>query len=113
VPQITIIKAGFLIDPASGTSSRNQFIRVEAGTITAVASSVQIPSDATVVDLSAYSVLPGIFDAHTHLCLTSDRRRDGNNFANAIYRESAAYRALEDTDLRHAIEAGLVEGLGS
>lgn len=133
---ITIVKAGFLIDPATGTSSRNQIIRIELGKITAVGLAVQIPSNASVVDLSAYSVLPGLFDAHTHLCLTTDRQHDGDNFANAIYRESTAYRALEgaanardmlyagfttvrdvgnagnyaDTDLRRAVEAGLVEG---
>src|SRR5215469_4265647 len=50
--QTTIIKAGLLIDPATGTSSRNEVIRVEAGKITAVGSAVQISSDATVVDLS-------------------------------------------------------------
>lgn len=46
---------------------RNAVILVQDGRITAVGASVQIPSGATVIDLSGATVLPGFIDAHVHL----------------------------------------------
>ena len=65
--QITAIKAGNLVDPENGTTSANQIILVEGKKIKAVGSSLQIPAAATVIDLSGFTVLPGLFDAHSHL----------------------------------------------
>ena len=69
-PQMTAIKAGRLIDPATGTSAANQVIVVQAGKITAVGADVPIPQGAEVIDLSKLTVLPGLVDAHNHLALT-------------------------------------------
>ena len=65
-----LVKAGHLVDPATGTSAANQLILVEDGKIKAVGASVDAPPGAAVVDLSDRWVLPGLLDAHTHLCLT-------------------------------------------
>ena len=68
--QPVVIRAGRLVDPATGTASTGQQILVEDGVIRAVGASVSPPAGAQVVDLSDRAVLPGLMDAHTHLCLT-------------------------------------------
>jgi imidazolonepropionase-like amidohydrolase len=69
---VTAIKAGRLIDVAAGRVRENQVVLVQGGRITAVgaAGSTPIPADATVLDLSNKTVLPGLIDTHTHV--TSD-----------------------------------------
>src|SRR5438093_9822226 len=66
----TVIRAGRLIDPATGTAAANQTIVVENGRITAVGANVPTPAGAEIVDISRLSVLPGLVDAHNHLALT-------------------------------------------
>src|SRR5215213_6197886 len=71
--QVTAIRAGKLVDPETGTVAANQVILVEGQTIKAVGPDLKIPSGATVINLSDRTVLPGLFDAHTHLCMTTRR----------------------------------------
>jgi imidazolonepropionase-like amidohydrolase len=66
-PPITAIRAGTLIDGTGGAPVRNAVILVQGGRITAVGPSVAVPSGAAVIDLSAFTVLPGFIDAHVHL----------------------------------------------
>ncbi len=47
--------------------------------IKAVGSKLEIPAGATVIDLSNSTVLPGLFDAHTHVGLTVIKKRDNGN----------------------------------
>lgn len=68
----TVIKAGRLVDVAAGRVLADQVVLVQGGTIAAVgpAGSVVVPAGAQVVDLSAWTILPGLIDTHTHV--TSD-----------------------------------------
>ncbi|HEY2457308.1 MAG TPA: amidohydrolase family protein [Candidatus Acidoferrum sp.] len=70
VAQIVAIRAGNVIDPATGAVAKNQVIVVENGKISAIGGNVSIPHGAQVVDLSNEWVMPGLIDAHTHLTLT-------------------------------------------
>src|SRR6266478_6957967 len=79
-PRVFAIKAGKLVDPEKGTTAANQIILVRGRKIEAVGSNVQIPADAQIIDLSKSTVLPGLFDAHTHLCMTVKPERDGTNY---------------------------------
>ncbi len=68
--QVTAIKAGKLIDPEAGTTALNQVVLIENRKIKAISPSSPIPAGAIVVDLSNSTVLPGLFDAQTHFCIT-------------------------------------------
>lgn len=131
--QVTAIKAGRLVDPETGTVSSNQVILVEGGSIRAVGGDVKIPPGAKVVDLSSSIVLPGLFDCHAHVAawLIKPQRAIYTTWIN-----STAYRVLRgsvyaremleagfttirnlseagmygDTDLRRAIEEGVIPG---
>ena len=70
----TYIRAGAIIDVEGGEILDNRMIAIEEGTIVAVILSADepVPSDAELIDLSGYTVLPGLIDAHTHLLSDSD-----------------------------------------
>lgn len=92
--ETTLIKAGRLLDPESGALRTSQSILIEGKTIKAVDADVVAPQDARVIDLSQFTVLPGLMDAHTHLCWhINDRRGDG--YVLSIVREPTPYRAIQ------------------
>jgi imidazolonepropionase-like amidohydrolase len=135
-PRVIAIKAGKLVDPEKGTTAANQIILVRGRKIEAVGANVQIPADAQVIDLSKSTVLPGLFDAHTHLCMTVKKDRDAGSYYITTLLDPTPYRAIEgvanardmlaagfttirdvgnsgnygDTALREAIERGVVPG---
>jgi imidazolonepropionase-like amidohydrolase len=65
--QTVAIRAGSVIDPATGSVAKNQIILIKGQKIADIGSSVAIPSDAQVVDLSNEWLMPGVMDAHTHI----------------------------------------------
>jgi len=90
--QIIAIRAGNLIDPATGNVTRNQIILVQGGKISAVGAGLTIPADAQVVDLSNEWVMPGLIDAHTHITF---QEIPGKAPFEAMYlKESSPFRAL-------------------
>ena len=102
-----VIRAGVLVDPESGTAMMNQTIVIEHGRITAVGSTVASPPGATLIDLSRFAVLPGVFDAHTHLCMDIDVRRDRGNYFYTTLQDPDSYRAIEGVvNARDMLEAG-------
>ena len=86
--QVTAIRAGHLIDPATGTVAANQIVLVDGGKILDVGPQVSIPAGASVIDLSGQWVMPGLMDAHTHLTLGT------LDYIGSYIRQSKALRAL-------------------
>src|SRR5258708_38885609 len=68
--RVYAIKSGKLVDPEKGATETNQIILVRGKKIEAVGANISIPAEAKIIDLSKSTVLPGLFDAHTHLCMT-------------------------------------------
>ncbi len=98
----TYIKAGNLIDVLSGRTLSNQIIVVEQERIVEVANAaeVTIPTGATVIDLSAKTVMPGLIDMHVHL--TSDHRFHGYQGLGISVPRSALYGVLNARKTMHA-----------
>ncbi len=65
---VTAIKAGALLNPVDGSISRNSTILIRGEVIEKVGA-LEIPAGAKVVDLSDYTVMPGLIDCHTHILL--------------------------------------------
>ena len=93
--QIVAIKAGKLLDPETGKTTANQIILVEGNKVKEIGANVVIPSEAKVIDLSKATVLPGLFDAHTHLCMTVIPKRDHGNYYFTTLLDTTGYRAIE------------------
>ena len=106
--QTTAIRAGNLIDPATGAVAKNQIILVRDGKIVAVGPQIRFPADAEVIDLSNAWVLPGLMDAHTHITMNLQPAPIGLSVWESAYvKESSAYRALRGAvNARLLVEAG-------
>ena len=134
--QVTAIRAGRLIDPETGKIESNQMIIVDGRDIKAVGANVAMPAGATVIDLSRYTVMPGMMDAHSHLCMNMQHKRDANSYYITTLRDSNAKRAIQGAvnarsmleygfttvrdvgnegnyacvEVRRAIDSGLIDG---
>src|SRR6476619_2791779 len=86
----TVIRAGQLVDPATGTATANQTILVENGRITAIGAALPAPANAQVIDLSKLTVLPGLVDAHNHLALTYKMDPENNVYYLTYVLDSTA-----------------------
>ena len=105
--QTIAIRAGRLVDPESGSVSSNQVILIEGGVIKAVGGSLSIPASAKVIDLTKATVLPGLFDMHTHLCMAVKEARDGGQYFYTTLNDPDSARAIDGVvNARTMLESG-------
>jgi imidazolonepropionase-like amidohydrolase len=91
--QTIVVRAGHLIDPATGTVSDNQTIVVENGKMVAIGGAAQAPANAQVIDLFNEWVMPGMVDAHTHITMNLPPSPPGESlWENYLLRESTGLR---------------------
>lgn len=129
--QSLYIETGRLLDVQAGQVLTGQCISVAADKITAVAPCGATPAGSERLDWSAYTVLPGLIDLHTHLADASQSADlalplKTSPAATALIgahnarltleagfttvRDVGTYRGLTDVALRDAINAGNVPG---
>ena len=90
---ITYIKAGKLFDSENAILLNNFVIKVENNRITEVAKNIEIPNDSNVIDLSDYTILPGLIDGHTHL-LSTESPNEEHSITNELLFSEDALRVL-------------------
>jgi imidazolonepropionase-like amidohydrolase len=104
--QVTVIKAGTLIDGRSSEVKRNQTIVIRGNRIESVGADVATPAGAKVIDLSNMTVMPGMIDTHTHLFLQGEDPAEGG-YDVQLLKYPLAYRAARATvAARRALEQG-------
>jgi imidazolonepropionase-like amidohydrolase len=130
--QITLVRAGKLIDVERGRVLSDQLIRIEGERIAGIGDyKPGTASDARIIDWSAYTVLPGLMDMHTHLVgdiasadIAAPLQRSAaqdvlEGVGNArrtlqagftTVRDVGCYRAFTDVALRDAIDTGKIIG---
>jgi imidazolonepropionase-like amidohydrolase len=96
---VTLIKAGRLIDVRAGRVLENQAILVEGERIKAVGPFAELqrsaPRTVKLIDLSQMTVLPGLADCHTHILLQGDIT--AADYDEQLLKESIPYRTIRAT----------------
>ena len=99
---ITAIKTGGLLNPVDGKVSRNSTILIHDDQIEEI-DAAQIPAGAKLIDLSEYTVLPGLIDCHTHILLQPEDERG----PPPVITKSQAFRTVQGVAAaRKDLEAG-------
>lgn len=107
--QLIAIKAGKVIDPSAVKVYYNQIILVENGRIKEFGSNITIPKESEIIDLTKSTVMPGLIDAHTHICANINKFADvlGIDFLDLVLLNPDGYRAIQGTvNARQMLDAG-------
>jgi imidazolonepropionase-like amidohydrolase len=123
-PKVLYVKCGKLIFDAEKPPIVNAVVIITDGKVTAVGTGLAVPEGAEQIDLSNYTVLPGLIDAHIHLwtgaqfavvadALASLRAQKAMSYA--LGSGIVAVRVLGcadflDVALRDAIDEGTIPG---
>jgi imidazolonepropionase-like amidohydrolase len=125
------VRAGHLVDPEAGAMLGARLLKVEDGRVAAILPDGPVPQDASLVDWSAFTVLPGLIDCHVHLADTVQNANVAEPLLHSpmeiaylgarnarttlmagftTVHDVGSYRAFADVELRDAILRGDVIG---
>ena len=125
------LHAGRLVDTEKAVVLTDQLIRIDDGRVTSITPYASRPAGIVAIDWSAYTVLPGLIDMHTHLAdteqtnnpaepllhsgadialLGAKHARDTLEAGFTSVRDVGTFRAFGDVSLRNAIDTGEIEG---
>ena len=104
---LIVIRAGRLIDGRTFAPRRDQLVLVRGRRIEAVRDASEAPpAGATVIDLGAATVLPGLIDSHTHLFLQGEEPAEGG-YDVQLLKYPLSFRVARATvSARRALEQG-------
>ena len=123
-PNVVYVRCGKLIFDAEKAPMTNVAVIITDGKVTAVGANLAVPDGAAQVDLSNYTVLPGLIDAHIHIW-SGPRGANPSEGLGALRAQKAmsyalgsgiaAVRVLGTSDfldvaLRDAINEGTIPG---
>jgi imidazolonepropionase-like amidohydrolase len=101
-PPGIVAVVGATLYPATSPPLQEGVMLVEGGRILAIGSDVAVPADATVLDLTGMSVIPGIVESHSHMGLKQLYRpetgSDNNELSKPINTEVRAIDGLATYD---------------
>ncbi|HJQ71338.1 MAG TPA: amidohydrolase family protein [Blastocatellia bacterium] len=101
--EVTAIRCGRLINPVDGSVTQNAVIIARGERIERVGAGLAIPAGARVIDLSGYTVMPGLIDCHTHVLLQPEDERG----APPVVTKSQAFRTVQGVAAaKRDLEAG-------
>jgi imidazolonepropionase-like amidohydrolase len=133
----TYIKAGFLYNSKKNKLLKNKLIQIQGTKIISIHEFESLPKNSEAIDLTEYTVLPGLIDAHTHVLFSQEASEDfAEHSIQSLTMESDALRVLRgakraksyldegitsikdlgnsglylDVALRDAINEGTIEG---
>lgn len=131
------IKAGLLYNSKENKLLKNRLIHIRETKIISIGEFESLPKNSKAIDLTEYTVLPGLIDAHTHVLFSQDANEDFSEHSiQSLTMESDALRVLRgskraksyldqgitsikdlgnsglylDVALRNAINEGTIEG---
>ena len=98
-----LIKCGKLLDTKTGTVLEKQYVLIKGNTVVSVGPNAT-NADST-IDLSAFFVMPGMIDCHTHVLLQGDITQE--DYDVQVLKESIPYRTIRGIK---AAERALMNG---
>ncbi|HSB09752.1 MAG TPA: amidohydrolase family protein [Blastocatellia bacterium] len=101
------IRCGKLVDGKSDNPIANAVILIEGDRITQVGPGLKIPAGAQVIDLSRYTVIPGLIDAHTHMTYYWDQAPGTRPWAQLGARLPSMSMFLAQENARKTLETGV------
>jgi imidazolonepropionase-like amidohydrolase len=119
---VVALRAGRLFDARAGTLVNGQIVLIKGDRIAEIGPSVQIPADATIIDLGAATVLPGMIDSHLHIMPQGTQSLSYKVLVGLKHAQEDLYGGFttivdlsargtwSTIDIRNAINRGLHEG---
>ncbi len=128
--RVSVLRAGRVLDVVSGQYRSDVLITIERGLIREISDASEVEASSDWIDLSEYTVLPGLMDVHTHLCDNSYLGAEFDHWAlpaasfgivgvvNAKKLLDAGFTTVRNVSepyyagvaLRNAIRSGWIEG---